>query len=78
MQNIKPIAFYSRKLNPAQCKYRTGESKNCYPLSKQSGNIKKSHRINYKGINSPQKLALLIAFIREANEMAIATQRIQN
>jgi hypothetical protein len=25
MQNNKPIAFYSRKLNPAQCKYTTGE-----------------------------------------------------
>jgi RNase H-like domain found in reverse transcriptase len=25
MQNNRPIAFYSRKLNPAQCKYMTGE-----------------------------------------------------
>jgi RNase H-like domain found in reverse transcriptase len=25
MQNNRPIAFYSRKLNPAQCKYTTGE-----------------------------------------------------
>jgi RNase H-like domain found in reverse transcriptase len=25
MQNNSPIAFYSRKLNPAQCKYTTGE-----------------------------------------------------
>jgi RNase H-like domain found in reverse transcriptase len=25
MQNNRPIAFYSCKLNPAQCKYMTGE-----------------------------------------------------
>ena len=44
-QKGKPIAFYSRKLTPAQTRYTTTE-RNCYQLSKPSKNFIQSFWVN--------------------------------
>jgi RNase H-like domain found in reverse transcriptase len=48
MQNNRPIAFYSRILNPAQCKYKTGEQEllSIVETVKQYQNILLGYNIN--------------------------------
>jgi RNase H-like domain found in reverse transcriptase len=65
MQNSKPIAFYSCKLSPAQCKYTTGEQEllSIVKTVKQYQNILLGYDIKVF-IDHKNTLALFKAFIR--------------
>jgi hypothetical protein len=65
MQNNKPIAFYTRKLSPAQCKYTTGEQEmlSVVKTVKQYQNVLLGYDIKIF-IDHKNTLALFKAIIR--------------
>jgi RNase H-like domain found in reverse transcriptase len=75
MQNNRPIAFYSHKLNPAQCEYTTGEQGLLYIVKtvKQYQNILlgynvkvfTDHKVLLYSKQSPDRLMRLRLLFKE-------------